>query len=69
MKLYSRDYEHMPGAAPRATRSARLGPEAASDPDNLHSRIYNRHHFCSAVKTPSQFGGGASIWNCAIRRR
>ena len=28
-----------------------------------------RHYFSSAVKTPSQFCGGASIWNCAIRRR
>jgi hypothetical protein len=34
-----------------------------------HSRICGRHHFSSAVKTPSQFCGGASIWNCAIRRR
>jgi transposase len=57
-----------------AGRYARLDlrgpvPRPRSDPDHLHWRIYNRDHFCSAVKTPSQFGGGASIWNCAIRRR
>jgi hypothetical protein len=79
MKLYFRDYEDMADACQSAgvgpaQRHAGLDPRGSvprsrSAPDDLHSPTCDRRHFSSAVKTPSQVCGGASIWNRAIRRR